>query len=353
MVPLRPFAACRWIPVVVVVLAFVFTGPCVALAQNAATTSSASSDPGDPADTCREQVEKRAFYIAMYHCDRAIEADSTRAALYVLRGRAYIETDRLREGLADLETAISLDETHPPAYFWRGDALHQLGRVQESIESVQQAIDLAPERAEYHSVLGRFYESQSRYEKALEAYNAALAIDTTASMARSNRGVLLRDQFSDLEGAIRDFNVLETQLDKPSRRARNYVARGRARLQQLNEGEEAQNRALAAQAEVDFSGALELFPEYVQARLDRGRAREAQYVNGDSTRVDDAIRDYTDVTKMIGTVPQSIVARAYLRRGIMYASKGDQQTATESITRAARLGMKEAADLLDDRGIDW
>ena len=56
---------------------------------------------------------------------------------------------------------------------------------------------------------------------------------------------------------------------------------------------------------------------------------------------------------MIGRVPRPLVARAYFRRGLLYAMTGDQQTATESIIRAARPGMTAAQNLFNDRGIEW
>jgi len=326
------------------------TLPRVGLAQDGASSSSKSSKA---ATMCQKQVEERDFYIALYHCDRAIEVDGTRSSLHVFRGRAYLETDRPAQALDNFDTALALNAENHAALYRRGMALHDLGRVQESVESVQQAINVSADEPDYYSLLGRFYESQSRYEKALEAYTVALDLDPTHTMALNNRGVLLRDQFSDIEGAIRDFDRLDQQLEKPSRRARNYVNQGEARLKLLEEKADDRNRELAAQAEKDFTAALDLFPEYVQARYHRGRAREAQYVSGDSTRVNDAIRDYTDVTKMIGEAPRPLVARAYFRRGILYAATGDQQTATESIMHAARLGMTSAQRLLEDRGIEW
>lgn len=326
-----------------------FTLPRVGLAQDGAPSSSKTSE----AAMCQKQVEKRAFYIALYHCDRAIDIDSTRSSLYVFRGRAYLETGRQAQALDNFDTALALNAENHAALYRRGMALHDLGRVQESVESVERAINVSADEPNYYSLLGRFYESQSRYEKALEAYTHALDLDPTHTMALNNRGVLLRDQFNDIEGAIRDFDRLDQQLEKPSRRARNYVNRGEARLKLLEEEADDRNRKLAAQAEKDFTAALDLFPEYVQARFHRGRAREAQFASGESTRVNDAIRDYTDVTKMIGQAPRPLVARAYFRRGILYAATGDQQTATESITYAARLGMTSAQRLLEDRGIEW
>lgn len=324
--------------------------PRVGLAQNGASSSSESSKA---ATTCQKQVEKRAFYIALYHCHRAIEIDSTRSSLYILRGRAYLGSGRQAQALDDFDTALALNAGNHAAHYRRGMALHDLGRVQESIESVKRAIKGSADEPDYYSLLGRFYESQSRYEKALEAYTVAVDLDPTHAWALSNRGVLLRDHFNDVEGAIRVFDKLDQQLEKPSRRARNYVARGSARMMLLEENLDDRNRELAVQAEKDFTAALELFPEYVQARYNRGRAREAQFVSGDTTCVDKAIRDYTDVTTMIGEAPRSLVAEAYFRRGILYASTGDQRTATESIMHAARLGMTSAQRLLEDRGIQW
>lgn len=339
--------------VLLTVVAITLLLPCPGLAQTNASSSPKSSDALDPATTCREHVEKRTYHVALYHCDRAIEADSTRAALHVLRGRAYLETDRPRRALDNFDTALALDAESHAAHYHRGMALHDLGRVQESIESLERAIDYSADRHEYYSLLGWYYESQSRYEKAMEAYNTALDLDPTSTRALNNRGVLLRDWQGDVGGAIRDFDRLDELLEKPSRRARNYVNRGNARMQLIRDDDAARNRMLAVQAERDFSAALDLVLEYAHARFNRGMAREAQVVNGDTTRIRDAIRDYTDVTKMIGRAPRSLVARAYFRRGLLYAMTGDQQTATESIIRAARLGMTAAQNLLKDRGIEW
>lgn len=61
-----------------------------------------------------------------------------------------------------------------------------------------------------------------------------------------------------------------------------------------------------------------------------------------------AIRDFS---KSMELNPKD--ATAYYNRGIAYGGLGNHQQAIEDIKIAARLGFKEAQDLLKNEGIGW
>jgi tetratricopeptide (TPR) repeat protein len=96
------------------------------------------------------------------------------------------------------------------------------------------------------------------------------------------------------------------------------------------------------QAISDYDRAIEINPNYEYAYNNRGIAYACL------GNYKQAISDYN---KAIEINPN--YAKAYNNRSVAYVSLGNQKQAIEDIKTAARLGLKEAQDLLTSKKIDW
>jgi tetratricopeptide (TPR) repeat protein len=83
-----------------------------------------------------------------------------------------------REDLASdyFEAAVSLNPQDYMAWYYLGLQQLQAKRPQESLASLRKVVDLRPDHVDAYYVLGLAYEQLSDFEKALEAYRLAIAI---------------------------------------------------------------------------------------------------------------------------------------------------------------------------------
>jgi tetratricopeptide (TPR) repeat protein len=92
----------------------------------------------------------------------------------------------------------------------------------------------------------------------------------------------------------------------------------------------------------DYSRAIDVFPEYIEAYYNRAIAYK--YVENYLK----AIEDYS----MIVEIAPNFVA-AYAGRATLYTALNDHVSALEDMKMAARLGLKDIQDLLKAKGVQW
>lgn len=93
----------------------------------------------------------------------------------------------------DFQAALRLDPENAKYALHRGAALSRIPRRgHEAEEYLLKAVEMAPNRADYHMELGRFYMRSGRYEHALSAFRDALKQDPrSASIMNAIKTVLL------------------------------------------------------------------------------------------------------------------------------------------------------------------
>ncbi len=118
----------------------------------------------------------------------AIELAPQNPAAYYNRGKTYEQQDEYRLALHDYNTSIELDpDGYIGAYITRGDIYKKIGDDQKAEADYIHATLLDPDMADAYKQLGRLYDSQFKYPRALENYHTYLDLageDTDPEIAR-------------------------------------------------------------------------------------------------------------------------------------------------------------------------
>lgn len=250
----------------------------------AAFFSSLAPSPGAAADASIEicgDLSARATEVA-HHCRRALAAgglsDRRRFAAAINLGAALHELGRPAAALeafsdaADVAASIGADAGRSAIvqlHVGRAGAYEALRRRAEAEADWRAALAAAPDSFDVRLGLGAFHLRGGAHGAALEAFDAALALEPKAADALFNRGLTLIG-LGRMDGAERDFTRLLT--DNPNDAgALHHRARARAA------------RDIGA-ALADFDAAIRLTPEWAEPwfrsalMLDRaGRVEEANF----------------------------------------------------------------------------
>jgi len=124
--------------------------------------------------------------------------------------RSLIEAGQDRQGEDAVEAAIEqyrravdLDEAYAPSRVALAGAYMQLGRNEEAIAELQRATELAPDQAFVWFRLGALLVREERYDAAIDALEAGLALDDSDADAHYWLGVALHYRtFEDTSRAV-------------------------------------------------------------------------------------------------------------------------------------------------------
>jgi len=114
---------------------------------------------------------------AIVHYDKAIELFPDKAVPYDARGSAYYLLSEYEKALSDYNQAIEADENYATAYYNRGRLLLQSENYDAALKDLQRAITLSPDEFAYRANgnIGIIYHKQGKFQKAIEAFDAAIA----------------------------------------------------------------------------------------------------------------------------------------------------------------------------------
>jgi protein O-mannosyl-transferase len=204
--------------------------------------------------------------------------------------------------------------------------LQQIGRWKSGLELWSYAI-----AAEAGSVPGAFvnrgvaFEEEKQYDRAVQDYTEAIAIDPSQDKAYHNRGWAYRE-LGQIDKALKDY---DTAIRLNPRYASAYNNRGLVY----------RDIARFDRAIEDFTAALERDPRYDKALNNRGMvfAQLGQY--------DRAIGDFSEAIRMNGAN-----ARAYVNRGLAWIETQQYGRAREDLDVA--IGLDPALpDAFNNRGL--
>ncbi len=122
---------------------------------------------------------------------RAVAVDPTAHFAHNSLGLALIETGRVEEGLAHVETAVRLRPDKAGYAANLGSALLRLGRAKEALAWQDQAIQIRGDQADYHNNRGQALAALDRRDEARTAFGDALHLAPNHPEANFNLGVLL------------------------------------------------------------------------------------------------------------------------------------------------------------------
>ncbi|MFZ3091422.1 MAG: tetratricopeptide repeat protein [Nitrospirota bacterium] len=212
-----------------------------------------------------------------------------------------------------LKDAGIIDYTKTAEYwFTLGYYYHDAGLYDKAIEAYTSAIALDPNDAQVYYNRGRAYSFKKQYDRAIEDYNKAIAINPNHAQVYYMRGIAY-DRKEQYDRAKEDYNKA---IDINPNYADAYTMRGTAYV-----GKKQYDRAIE-----DFNKAIALDPNDAFAYTSRGFAyyRKGQY--------DRAIEDYN---MAIAINPND--AEAYGMRGTAYYRKGQYDRAIEDFNKATAI----------------
>jgi tetratricopeptide (TPR) repeat protein len=211
----------------------------------------------------------------------------------------------------------------------KGWTLQRSGSYNDAMVAYNNAIELDPRYAPSYNYRGMVYADLGNFKQAMEDYNKAIALDQKYSVAYSNRGTAYI-KLGNFSQAINDFDRA-IHLDPDFASA--YVNRGGAHSELGN----------PRQAINDLNKGIELNPNYAAAYNNRGN------VHRNLGNLKQALNDFD---RAIDLDPG--FAAAYYNRGALYGQQlNNFNKGQADIQQAARLGMREAQDLLRRYGVSW
>lgn len=217
-------------------------------------------------------------------------------------------------------------ETVPLSYYNLGHAYNSLGSYQQGVKYLDRAIDLNPQYIDALIMRGLAYDALGEYPRAISDFDRAIELSPRNTNAFNNRG-MTNCKLGNYQGAINDFNMA---VEINPRNASAYNNRGNAYF----------SLESYKQAIMDYNRAIELNHQNSRAYNNRGNA----YKN-----MGDFKQAILDLTKAIELNPQN--AKVYYTRGSSYMNLGKDQQALDDFRMAAGLGLKEAQDYLNEKGV--
>jgi tetratricopeptide (TPR) repeat protein/S1-C subfamily serine protease len=236
--------------------------------------------------------------------------------LTTLQSMAAIGTDRQRvaANTADEHFITGFNKLVDPGE-------NVLAGKRQAAEEFTIAIKLNPKYASAYRAQALVYYQLQDFQKALLAYDAAIALDPKSASTYENRGFLKYDKLSDAPGALADLNQA-IALDPKSANA--YENRGLLKYKKLND---------ISGSLADLSRAIALNPGYARIYSNRGVLKYEKLND-----ISGALADYD---RAIALNPK--YASAYSNRGLLKNKKlNDVRGALADYDRAIALNPKYA-----------
>jgi cytochrome c-type biogenesis protein CcmH/NrfG len=113
--------------------------------------------------------------------------------------------------ILQLEQEVAVDPTNVRAWTQLGNVYFDTSNFPKAIRAYQKSLELSPNNPNVLTDLGVMYRRNGQSDKALEAFEKAIAIDSTHEQSRFNKGIVLKYDFGDREGAIKAWeDILRT-----------------------------------------------------------------------------------------------------------------------------------------------
>jgi len=214
---------------------------------------------------------KGVFKKALDYFDRALEARPVCAEIYNNKALTLKAMKRLNEALVAARCAIACEASFAPAMVTLGVVLMDQGKLTEAIEQFEKAIACDPENVEAYNNLGSALIQSDRTDEGIEAYERAIELseEVVATQKKYDMACLLYTKFS-YEKALDAFN--SALADMP-----NFVAA------KNNVGVAMQNLGMTDEALDAYEQAISLDPKFSAAYSNKlmGMQYSDRYTNAD------------------------------------------------------------------------
>ena len=123
------------------------------------------------------------------------------------------------KSILSLEQEVAVNPTNGNAWTQLGHVYFDTGNFAKAIRAYEKSLELSPDNPNVLTDLGVMYRRNGQPGKAVEAFDKAIAIDPSHEQSRFNKGIVLRYDMNDREGAIKAWEDL--LRDNPSATAPN------------------------------------------------------------------------------------------------------------------------------------
>ena len=112
------------------------------------------------------------------------------------------------KSILSLEQEVAINPTNVDAWTRLGHVYFDTGNVAKAIRAYEKSLELSPGNPNVLTDLGVMYRRNGQPGKALEVFDKAIAIAPSHEQSRFNKGIVLRYDMNDREGAIKAWEDL-------------------------------------------------------------------------------------------------------------------------------------------------
>jgi cytochrome c-type biogenesis protein CcmH/NrfG len=112
------------------------------------------------------------------------------------------------KNILSLEQEVAINPTNGDAWTQLGHVYFDTGNFAKAIRAYEKSLELSPDNPNVLTDLGVMYRRNGQPEKALETFDRAIAIDPSHEQSRFNKGIVLRYDLNDREGAVKAWEEL-------------------------------------------------------------------------------------------------------------------------------------------------
>jgi cytochrome c-type biogenesis protein CcmH/NrfG len=116
-------------------------------------------------------------------------------------------SDQAKRILA-LEQEVALNPTNVNAWIQLGNIYFDTNNFEKAIRAYEKSLALTPNNPNVLTDLGVMYRRAGQPQKALDAFDRAMAIAPGHEQSRFNKGIVLRYDLNDREGAVKAWEEL-------------------------------------------------------------------------------------------------------------------------------------------------
>jgi cytochrome c-type biogenesis protein CcmH/NrfG len=117
-------------------------------------------------------------------------------------------TSEQARDILNLEQEVATNPTNVNAWTQLGHVYFDTNQYAKAIRAYEKSLELRPDDANVLTDLGVMYRRNGQPEKALEAFDRAIAVAPRHEQARFNKGIVLRYDMNDREGAVKIWEEL-------------------------------------------------------------------------------------------------------------------------------------------------
>ena len=112
------------------------------------------------------------------------------------------------KNILSLEQAVAADPTNIQAWTNLGHVYFDTNNPPKAIRAYEKSLELGPDNPNVLTDLGVMYRRSGQPQKALDAFDRAIAVDPKHEQSRFNKGIVLRYDMNDREGAVKAWEDL-------------------------------------------------------------------------------------------------------------------------------------------------